>query len=438
MRLRRQLTWLWPGMRVKRWVAVILLGVLLFAAGLSTVLDISLLAALEHLSGFVYIVTGHLFTPVVWAVIICVLGLALIAWGLRQMVRSITQVLRPAARGRLAETIYRHRRLPGGPRIVALGGGTGLSALLRGLKHCTQNLAAVVTVADDGGSSGRLRREMGILPPGDIRNCIVALADSESLMTDLFQHRFQSETDKALGGHSFGNLLIAAMTEITGDFEAAVKETSRVLAIRGRVLPSTLEDVTLRAELADGRVLEGESNIAQSPAPIVRVSLQPQEPEPLDEVIAAILEADIVVVGPGSLYTSILPDLLIKGMVEAMVRSPAPKVYVCNVMTQPGETRGYTASDHLRAIVEHIGVNPFDYVIVNTGRPTEFVLAAYRAEGADVVQPDLDEIRRLGSRPVAADLLSRANLARHDPTKLARTLLRLLAVSARGAAGVGA
>lgn len=434
MPITRRLTWFWPGMRVKRWVTVILLGVLLVAAGLSTILNIPLLAALERLTEVADRLTGRVWSPLVWAVVLAVLGLLLAAWGLRQMVRSITQVLSPRAHGRLAETIYRHRRLPGGPRIVALGGGTGLSTLLRGLKQVSENLAAVVTVADDGGSSGRLRREMGILPPGDIRNCIVALADSESLMTELLQHRFQTEESNGLGGHSFGNLLIAAMTEITGDFERAVKETSRVLAIRGRVLPSTLQDVVLRAELADGRVIEGETNITASPAPIARVSLQPDEPEPLDEVVSAILEADLVVVGPGSLYTSIIPNLLVKGMVGALVRSPAITVYVCNVMTQPVETLGYTASQHLRAIVEHIGLNPFDTVIVNTGRPSGEVLAAYRAEGAEVVRADLDQLRRLGSRPIADDLLSHADLARHDPAKLARALLRLLAAPPRGEA----
>ena len=324
-------------------------------------------------------------------------------------------------------------------QVVAIGGGTGLSCVLRGLKDYVRGaarppnvkpqigrLTAIVTVTDEGGSSGRLRREMGVLPPGDIRNCLVALAEAEPLMTELFQYRFPDAEAKTLDGHSFGNLLIAALTAITGDFERAVRETSKVLAIRGRVLPSTLRDVRLRAELADGSIVEGESKIGHSPSPIAKLMLDPPDAEPPDEAIEAILNAEAIVVGPGSLFTSIMPNLLVKGMVQAIRRSKAAVIYVCNVMTQPGETDGFTASAHLRALTDHIGCNPFRYVLVNNAQPAPEVLAAYAAEGAQVVEADLEAITALGSEPMTADVLSRTNLARHDPRRLAAALLPII------------
>jgi uncharacterized cofD-like protein len=316
------------------------------------------------------------------------------------------------------------RRESEGRRLVAIGGGTGLSTLLRGVKLHTRNISAVVTVSDDGGSSGRLRRELGVLPPGDIRNCLVALADSESLMTALFKHRFRNGKG-SLDGHSFGNLLIAALTEVIGDFEQAVKESSKVLAIRGRVLPSTVEDIVLLAELEDGTRVEGESLISRSRCPIRRVSLRPESPAPLPEAIQEIEQAEVIVIGPGSVFTSVLPNLLVRGVVEAIRRSRALKVYVCNVMTQPGETSGFSASDHVAAVHRHVGEGLFQCAIVNDGRPSLEVLEAYRREGADVVEPDVARMEQMGVKPIRRDVLSRTDLARHDPSRLARAILEL-------------
>jgi len=294
-------------------------------------------------------------------------GLVLVYFGIRQWMRSIVSAVSPKGEQQLVDRVYERRQLDRGYRIVAIGGGTGLSSLLRGLKEYTTNLTAIVTVADDGGSSGRLRHELGVLPPGDIRNCLVALADSESMMTDLFEYRF-NEGD-GLTGHSFGNLFLAAMSGIAGDFDSAIKESSRVLNIKGRVLPSTLANVALEATLEDGTVVLGESNISKSKSPIRSIRLVPESCEPLDEAIEAILAADAIVLGPGSLYTSVMPNLLVPGIAEAVERSMALKVYVCNIMTQPGETDGLSAADHARALLNGTGKMLFDHVLVNIEQP---------------------------------------------------------------------
>jgi uncharacterized cofD-like protein len=307
-----------------------------------------------------------------------------------------------------------------------MGGGTGLSTMLRGLKQFTSNLTAVVTVTDDGGSSGRLQRELGMLPPGDIRNCLVALADAEPLMQELFQYRF-SAGGEALRGHSFGNLLIAAMLNITGDFEEAVRQTSRVLAIRGRVLPSTLSHVHLQAELADGSFVNGETNISQAAQAVHRMLLSNPGAVPLDETLAALRTADAIVIGPGSVYTSVIPNFLVRGVAEAVTASPAAvKIYVCNVMTQPGETTGFAASDHVRAIEEQAGRKVFDYVLVNTERPSEELLRRYASAGADWVRPDVDRIRAMGYRPITGNFISQTQVVRHDSDALAQAILKLL------------
>jgi uncharacterized cofD-like protein len=432
--VKRVLRWLYPGLGVKRWLLLILIGVALAAVGVGIAADLRMVALVTSLGDLQARLSGRGFHAWMWGGALAALGVLGILFGLRGMVRSITYVVSPSAHGRLAEVLYRGRQLGAGPRVVAIGGGTGLSTLLRGLKQWSTNLAALVTVSDDGGSSGRLRREMGVLPPGDIRNCLVALADAEPLMTELFQYRFNGDRQgggNGLEGHSFGNLLIAAMTAITGDFERAVRETSRVLAIRGRVLPSTLSDVTLIAEMSDGSKVAGESNITAHPAAVRRLRLDPPDVEPLDEAIDAILDADIVIVGPGSLYTSVIPNLLVRDIVPALQISRAMVVYVCNVMTQAGETAGYPASQHLKAILDHIGSNPFDYCLVNNAVPPPEVLAAYAAEGAEVVEADLAAIQALGVKPVVADLLSGANLARHDPVKLAAALAGMAEGAAR-------
>ncbi len=328
-----------------------------------------------------------------------------------------------------------------GLNIVAIGGGTGLSTLLRGLKTFVGgtstwsigHLAAIVTVTDEGGSSGVLRKEFGMLPPGDIRNCIVALAEEEQLLSRLFNYRF--EMDSALKGHSLGNLLLTAMTDITGGFDNAVLAASEVLAIRGEIIPSTLSDVRLRARLADGSELIGEvaisgSVIGEQPrqvshhARIVHLAIDPADAKPPERALEAIAGADLVLIGPGSLYTSVLPNLAIKPVAEALRQAKALRVYVCNVMTQPGETDGYTAEEHLSAIIEHAGLL-VDVMIVNGRRPSEAVLWTYAAQNQHPVEFDINAIRDLGVTPFFGDVIAEGNFVRHDSAALAETIFRL-------------
>ncbi|MCX7703435.1 MAG: YvcK family protein [Planctomycetota bacterium] len=308
------------------------------------------------------------------------------------------------------------------PRIVAFGGGTGMGVLLRGLKKYTNRITAVVTVCDDGGSSGRLRANMGILPPGDIRNCLIALADTEPLMEELLQYRFKQEE---LEGHSFGNLLLAALTEITGDFQRAVQEANKILKVQGRVLPSTLKKVALVATHTDGTKSTGEVRVGKSDKPIHRMELRPK-PVPMNpDVMDAIEQADIFVFGPGSLYTSIIPNLLVDRMVETILMSPAKKVYICNIMTQRGETKGYRASDHVAAIVNHSCEGFLDYVVVNNEPVPDEVKELYMRQGQYPVENDLSE-EAFGAKVTACNLLGEESMARHNPEKLADVITRIL------------
>ena len=318
-------------------------------------------------------------------------------------------------------------------RIVALGGGTGLSIVLRGLKEHVASrkkertprpiadLAAVVTVTDDGGSSGRLRREYQVLPPGDIRNCMVALSKDEHLLGQLFQYRFPA--GRGLAGHSFGNLFLTALTNVTGDFPEAVRVSAQVLAIRGRIFPSTAQNVTLEAELVDGRIVAGETNISKSRKRIRRVRLVPRRVRPVPEVLQAIGAADLILVGPGSLYTSIIPNLLVEQVTEAILRARATCVYIANLMTQPGETEDYSVADHVRAIYEHTRQGLFDFVVINRTRVTPRLLRRYGAQGAEPVEPSLEELQRMGLRYVTADLLHQDGVIRHDQARLTNLLL---------------
>jgi uncharacterized cofD-like protein len=323
-----------------------------------------------------------------------------------------------------------------GLRVVALGGGTGLSALLRGLReHVVRgpvrlptrgrpisDLAAIVTVTDDGGSSGRLRRENQILPPGDIRNCLVALSKDEALLSRLFQYRF--EAGRGLAGHSFGNLFLAALTHVTGDFAEAVRVSSKVLAIRGRIFPSTTSNVHLVATLANGTRVRGETNISRSKIPIRKIELSPRRVRALPPAIEAIHEADLILMGPGSLYTSVIPNLLIPEIAQAVRRSRAPRVYIANLMTQPGETAHYTLSQHLRAIEEHVGKQFIHYVVANTKRISLEVARRYRAEGAEPVVIDRANIGKMNVRLIADNLLEEHGVIRHKSARLAALLLK--------------
>jgi uncharacterized cofD-like protein len=321
-------------------------------------------------------------------------------------------------------------------QVVAIGGGTGLATVLRGFKHhvaepsrpaqCQPEitrLTAVVPVTDEGGSSGRLRRDFRILPPGDIRNCLVALAEDEQLLTQLFNYRFAS--GHGLRGHSLGNLFLAALTHLTNDFAQAVRLSSEVLATRGEIFPSTLSDVRLKAVRRDGQVIFGESHITRTRVPIKRLHIVPGRCRPLAETLEAVRDADLITIGPGSLYTSLIPNLLVRGIPEQMARSKAVKVYVCNLMTQPGESRGYTAADHVRALHEHAGRRVFDYAVLNTRPPSRRLLRRYDAERAEPVKHELEQVRALGVKPICAELLLEDHVARHDSQRLARLLLGL-------------
>ena len=328
---------------------------------------------------------------------------------------------------------------PAGLNVVCVGGGTGLATLLSGLKAYTRRpgsaegaaqaqnligkLTAIVTVSDDGGSSGRLREEFRILPPGDIRNCIAALSEDTTLLMRLFKYRF--EGNGTLGGHSFGNLLLTALTSVTGDFVQAVRVVSEVLAIKGTIYPSTRENVHIVAELADGSVVHGESRIAQSAIPIRSIRLEPEGCRPLPEAIDAIRTADLVVLGPGSLYTSIAPNILVRGVADVLRGSRARRVYVCNLMTQAGETAGFTASMHVKALMEVAGPGLFDTVLVNSRIPPEVLVEKYRRESAEVVLVDSAGLDKLGVATVRRDLMSATDLVRHDPSLLAGEVLAL-------------
>ena len=320
-------------------------------------------------------------------------------------------------------------------RIVAIGGGTGLSTVLKGLKRYAASyqrevplspaveITAVVTVTDDGGSSGRLRREFDILPPGDIRNCMAALAEDESLMTHLFQYRFDS--GRGLKGHSFGNLFLAALTHMTGDFAAAVRLSSEVLAINGRIFPSTGANVTLRAHLENGRVVDGETRISRSDSPIRELELRPESAKPLKETIKAIREADLITMGPGSLFTSLIPNLLVKGIPAAIQRSPAIKTCFVNLMWQPGETTGMSASDHIAAIQRHAGRRLIDYAIVNTDPIEDKLLVRYARARAMQVTNDIAQLKQLGVQPIGMKLLAKGEKVRHDSDVVALAAVEL-------------
>ncbi len=407
---------LYPGMHLKRWILILTLGMLVLILGVAYVLvEIYRSAPLPE---EVFWVTLQFLPRPIRAALFAGLGIGLIAWALWKLNRALIE---PLAGGRsdIVDTIYNYRARQRGPKVVAIGGGTGLSMLLRGMKDYTSNITAIVTVADDGGSSGRLRRELGMLPPGDFRNCLVAMADVEPLMAKLFQYRFNHGS--GLDGHSFGNLFIVAMMGVTGSFEQALRESSRVLAVRGQALPSTLENVTLCAEMDDEGTVQGESKISAMGQRIRRLYLQPERPAAYPEAIKAILEADLIVLGPGSLYTSLMPNLLVEGIYRALLASSALRVYVCNVATQRGETDGFTIRDHVQALRAHLPEDPFHYVLANNRTdvaiperyPSEVVAAGQASE-----EPGDFQL-------VLADVVDPEAPLRHDPAKLAQALIRL-------------
>src|SRR5580698_9174291 len=419
-RFARSLQWLVPGVGVKRWVLLAIFGVVLLLDG-ATRWFIAEGTGI-HINEILDDIVDDYFPPAYLTWILGFFGVALIATGVLMWLRSVVRVARDRNPKGFRDALAGRRRQQG-YKIVAIGGGTGLSTLLRGLKRRTSNLTAVVTVSDDGGSSGRLQKELGVLPPGDIRNCLVALADDEALVTDLFRYRFTE--GEGLSGHSFGNLFLAAMSGITGNFDQAIKESSRVLNVVGRVLPVTLGIVRLCAELDDGTILEGESNISLAKRPIKRVFFDPPAAAPLEEVISAIRDADAIVLGPGSLFTSVVPYFLVSRIAREVADASAVKIYVCNVMTQPGETDGMSAADHVKALLTNAGERVCDYVIVNDQPPSR-LLAAYAQEGQVPVEPDVERIAALGLEPVRAAVIGETETVRHDPDKLAAVVLGIV------------
>ncbi len=417
--LNRFRRWLRPGLGVKRWLFFVLAGVALIGLGIAVVVidiyrtDTSNPIVLTFLS-----YASLRFLPrLLRALIFGGIGAALIFYGMYRLNRSLLRpFLRPGAD--VVATLENYQQRGRGPRIVVIGGGHGLSTLLRGLKTHTRNLTAVVTVADDGGSSGRLREDFGVLPPGDIRNCLAALSNDEALLTQLFQYRFSGASD--LGGHSFGNLFITALADISGSFESAVMESGRVLSVNGRVLPATLHDVKLVASLelpyASSEVLvEGESKIPQLAGRVRRVWLEPDNAPAFPPVVRELLAADLIVVGPGSLYTSILPNLLVRDLLDALRVSSALKIYVCNIATQSGETDSFTCEDHIRALEDHIGENVFDGILCNDNYHGAL------DESSVWVRADP---KTLGDYKIySADLADEEHAWRHDSQKLANAIL---------------
>ena len=428
MKRPRFIRWLAPGLNIKRWLFLFSLGVAFFLFGAALLVDYRSLSYLEDLLlELLYTTTGayDYATLVLIGTGVIGIGFAFMLLGMRKVIKTVVgAVVSDEERG-VSDYIFDNIRLGQGPKLVVIGGGTGLSVLLRGLKERTSNLTAVVTVADDGGSSGRLREDFNMIAPGDLRNCLVALAEKEGLMETLFRYRF--EGDNELAGHSFGNLFLAGLTQVLDDdIEKALDASSKILKVRGRVIPSSVEDLRLSAELTDGSVIEGESRIPDGGMPIRRVFLTPESPKPVGAALQAIDEADAIIIGPGSLYTSIMPNVLVDKIADHIRASRAPKIYICNVMTQPGETDGYRVSDHVQAIARHGGMDLITTVLVNDTAIDADVLDNYRRTGAEPVEIDADTLERMGIRVIRADLVDSRDKAVHNADRLGKVIMDIV------------
>ncbi|WP_019880312.1 gluconeogenesis factor YvcK family protein [Succinispira mobilis] len=425
----RWIKWLYPGMDIKRWLFLFTTGVIIAALGIALLFKYKFIHVVEKiLSELTYFssATNYNVISLSVGILLLIIGIFLMVLATRKSIHSILEAIAPENNNHLLEKIFSKKRLARGPVITVIGGGTGLSVLLRGIKQITNNCTAVVTSADDGGSSGRLRQEFGIIPPGDCRNCLIALADTEPLMEKLMQYRFKGENQ--LAGHNFGNLFITAMHDIVGDMEGALSATSEILKVRGRVIPSSVQPVELVAEMHDGKRVRGESSISQAAGKIARLEILPETPQATSSALKAIEEADVIILGPGSLYTSVISNLLIPEIKQALLKSAAVKIYICNVMTQPGETDGFSAFAHVQKLLEYIdGVKFLDYVILNNQLDINpELLEKYATQGAYPVLNDSDKIIELGIKVVPANLISQDNLIRHNSNRLARTLIRLI------------
>ena len=428
VKIPKDAIWLVPGLRVKRWFALSVMGSVLAAIGATFVFKLEPLYYIVKIAKELF----HVVPPEPIGALFILVGavLFLLAWKKTNLsMMDVDDVNQLRKKDSMGEVLYRRMKLDHGPKIVAIGGGTGLSMLLRGIKKITNNITAVVTVGDDGGSSGRLREQMGVLPPGDIRNCIAALADDDDIVTKLFQYRFK--TGQGLEGHSFGNLFITAMTAICGDMVSAIKESSKVLLIRGRVLPATCDDMKLYAKMEDDSIVRGESNIPEAGKKIMQLCCEPADCKPIPEVIEAINDADLIIMGPGSLYTSVISNFLVKDITRAIWHAKAKKIYVCNAMTQVGETDNYSVSDHVKTIFDHVRLddvddsnkNFFDAVLVNNSMPRNLA-EKYEQAGSLPVEIDISELRRLGVEVVQRSLLedNKEGFVRHNCSKVARAI----------------
>ena len=407
--------WLKPGINVKRWLSFGAFGILLIAFG------------------FTELVTHRLYSLYykIFYMFLNITGIFVLYISVTEIMKSVIALVNKGYikvsldSKKIESLIYEKRLLVKGPKIVVIGGGTGLSTMLRGLKYYTTNITAIVTVGDDGGGSGALREDLGMLPPGDIRNCILALADTEPIMDDLLQYRFK---DGRLKNQSFGNLFLAAMDGISDNFEEAVQKMSSVLAVTGKVIPVTLDNMELVAKLENGNIVEGESQIPKEAvkqnSKIVELNINPQDAKPLQEALQAISEADAIVMGPGSLYTSVTPNLLVKDISKAIKKSSALKIYISNIMTQPGETTDFKVSDHIKVLYKYGGKNIIDYVIANTGEISDELKEKYKKENSKIVELDEVEINNLGVKIVGEDLVKiQKGYVKHDSDKLAQILV---------------
>ena len=406
------ISWLCPGIQLKRWLLLFTAGVIVCAFSLALLFNNQVMGMAEELLfRLSYLATGEYgnTVPLVLGIVGMLVGIGIMIYAVRRIVRSIVEAVSPESSDSLLETIFTERKLSSGPAITVVGGGTGLSTLLRGMKYITGNCTAVVSVGDDGGSSGRLRNELGIIPPGDLRKCVVAMADSEPLMERVMQYRF--EGDSYLSGHSLGNLFLAAIAETEGGMVEGLNAASQILKVRGHVIPTTLHNIQLAADMTDGSYVLGQAEIAQAHKTVQRLHMVPENVPATQSAVEAIRQADILVLGPGSLYTSVICNLLVPEIREAVLQCKATKIYVCNVMTQPGETDGFGAF--------------LDYVIVNSEEISDEQKALYRAKGQEPISPDIEKIEQMGIHVIPAKLISKSDMVRHDPQKLARAIMSL-------------
>lgn len=423
------LQWLYPGLNIKRWLLLFSLGLMVVAFGVALIMNYQVFGQVEEeILRLLYVFTGtydYAFLATAGTGLI-VAGIIVMLYALRKLVKRFFALVAPDEE-EVSKQIASRIELSRGVRIVAIGGGHGLSTLLKGLKQKTSNISAIVTVADDGGSSGRLREEMDIIAPGDLRNCLVALADKDTALEQLFQYRFGGEGE--LSGHSLGNLFLAALIKEFGSAQNALEAASTVLNIRGKVMPATAERIRLLAKMSDGKEIEGESEIAaygeSRKAKILHMSMIPAAPIAVGDALEAIRHADLITLGPGSLYTSVLPDLLVPEILQAIKESNAPCLYICNIMTQPGETEGYTVSDHVKALIEHVGKNVIDYVLVNNARPSREILKKYEEVGEFPVKIDAKQVEETGVIMIKSNLLGEERGASHNSLVLAENIIRI-------------